>query len=110
MLPRPPGEPVPPSRRMGSGRTIVGRGREHQGILFEVRPGTFAPCNAGTDVWSFTDRDALDGEEVRPHPGGIGYRGAWGAWSLRFPGAAGLLSAQCADRAKRSGPCPQAAI
>jgi hypothetical protein len=45
-------------------RTILKLDRNHQILLFEVRPETFEPCPVGTGVWSFVDLATLEDPEV----------------------------------------------
>lgn len=45
--------------------TIMKLDREHQHMLFEVRPDTFAPCKVGTGAWSYVDIAKLDRDEMK---------------------------------------------
>jgi hypothetical protein len=38
--------------------------REHQHMLFEVRPDVFAPCKVGTGTWSYVDVAKLETGEI----------------------------------------------
>ena len=38
--------------------------REHQHMLFEVRPEVFSPCSVGTGMWSYVDIAKLDDKEL----------------------------------------------
>jgi hypothetical protein len=46
-------------------RTILKLTRDHQELLFEVRPDTFAPCKVGTVNWSCVELAHLDQQELR---------------------------------------------
>ena len=47
------------------GRAIMKLDREHQRMLFDVRPDTFTPCKVGTGgVWSTVDLAKLTKKEV----------------------------------------------
>jgi hypothetical protein len=47
------------------GRAIMKLDREHQQMLFDVRPDTFTPCKVGTGgVWSTVDLAKLTKKEV----------------------------------------------
>jgi len=45
--------------------TIMKLDREHQHMLFEVRPDVFAPCRVGTGVWSYVDVGKLTRAELK---------------------------------------------
>lgn len=39
--------------------------REHQRMLFEVRPDVFTPCKVGTGTWSYVEISKLSRDELR---------------------------------------------
>ena len=45
--------------------TIMKLEREHQHMLFEVRPEVFAPCKVGTGTWSYVDIGKLTPRELK---------------------------------------------
>ena len=46
-------------------RAIMKLDREHQHMLFDIRPDTFTPCKVGTGgVWSYVDVAKLTRKEV----------------------------------------------
>jgi hypothetical protein len=45
--------------------TIMKLDREHQLMLFEVRPDVFAPCRVGTGTWSYVDVGKLTRAELK---------------------------------------------
>ena len=48
-----------------AGRAIMKLDREHQHMLFDLRPDTFAPCKVGTGgIWSYVDLAKLTEKEV----------------------------------------------
>src|ERR1700744_4977748 len=45
--------------------TILKLDREHQHMLFEVRPDVFTPCKVGTGTWSYVDIAKLSDKDLR---------------------------------------------
>ncbi len=45
--------------------TILKLDRDHQHMLFEVRPDVFAPCPVGTGVWSYVEIGKLTSAELK---------------------------------------------
>jgi hypothetical protein len=46
-------------------RAIMKLEREHQHMLFDLRPDTFTPCKVGTGgVWSYVDVEKLGKKEI----------------------------------------------
>lgn len=45
--------------------TIMKLDREHQHMLFEVRPDTFTPCKVGTGLWSYVRIEKLTKPELQ---------------------------------------------
>ena len=45
--------------------TILKLDREHQHMLFEVRPDVFTPCKVGTGTWSYVDIAKLTDKELQ---------------------------------------------
>lgn len=80
--------------------TIMKLEREHQMMLFEVRPKVFAPCKVGTGMWSYVDISKLTGAELNALVAE--------AWSQVVPkklrGAAISTSAIAPQRSRRSRP------
>ncbi len=45
--------------------TIMKLEREHQLVLFDIRPEVFTPCKVGTGTWSYVDIAKLTRDELR---------------------------------------------
>jgi hypothetical protein len=48
-----------------NGKIIMKLDREHQEMLFEVRPEVFTPCPVATVKWSYVDIAALTAHELK---------------------------------------------
>ena len=46
------------------GRAILKLDRDHQELLFEIRPETFQKCKVATNYWSYVELDHLDEAEL----------------------------------------------
>ena len=46
------------------GRIIFKLDKNHQDLLFEIRPDTFAPFRFGPNIWSYVDLATLDEPEL----------------------------------------------
>ncbi|MBV8976034.1 MAG: MmcQ/YjbR family DNA-binding protein [Alphaproteobacteria bacterium] len=45
--------------------TIMKLEREHQRMLFEVRPEVFSPCRVGTGTWSYVEIAKLSNKDLK---------------------------------------------
>ena len=45
-------------------RVVLKLDKDHQHLLFEVRPEMFQPCSVGTGVWSYVVLENLDDGEL----------------------------------------------
>jgi len=78
-----------------SKRAILKLDREHQNMLFDVRPDVFAPCKVGTGgVWSYVDIAKLPHAELK----GL----VTEAWTQVVPKKIGRAFASAASRTPRS--------
>jgi hypothetical protein len=82
------------------GGAIMKLRRDHQELLFDIRPETFRPCPVGVGVWSFVDLGRLDDEELDAL--------ATEAWSTVAPRSLARTAARQGDGAASEPPLADA--
>ncbi len=81
--------------------TIMKLEREHQIVLFDIRPDVFTPCKVGTGTWSYVDISKLVPDELRAL--------VVEAWSQVMPKKVTSTWAASSPRPRRSTPAARTA-
>ena len=84
------------------GTTVLRLDREHQHMLFEVRPDIFAPCKVGTGIWSYVAIGKLTRAELK--------RLVREAWSLVAPKTLRDATSSAAANSRPARPSKPAAV